>query len=166
MIKYGNKFTALLTASALAIVLGACSKEGHDDDHKHATKDSHGGHEVHWSYSGDGAPAKWASLKEDFATCDAGMKQSPINIQTTSATAEALPPITVDYKATAIDLVNNGHTIQQNYPAGSSITVGGKKFNLLQFHFHSPSEHTIDGKPADMVAHQPLRPYGKTCRLK
>ena len=154
-----TKHKILLAASitALVLALGACSKEEKHEDSENSMTESHSKmeehKEVHWSYSGEGAPDKWGSLKSEFSTCDSGMKQSPIDIQTAGLTKEAIPAIEVDYKPTPVDLVNNGHTIQQNYAPGSSITVGGKKYNLLQFHFHSPSEHTVNGKPADLVAH-------------
>ena len=51
------------------------------------------------------------------------------------------------------NVVNNGHTIQFNYQPGSSITIGGKRYDLLQFHFHSPSENTVDGQPYPLEMH-------------
>ncbi|MDH5258987.1 MAG: carbonic anhydrase family protein, partial [Gammaproteobacteria bacterium] len=126
------------------------ASNGHGD--KHESKKSHGSHETHWSYEGDGAPSHWASLKEEFALCGNGKSQSPIDIQT-QGLKQSPKPIEFHYQASAIKVVNNGHTIQANYDPGSYAVIDGKKFNLLQFHFHSPSENTIDGKPADMVAH-------------
>ncbi len=109
----------------------------------------HGG--AHWGYSDDTGPAHWGDMKPEFATCKSGKQQSPINIS--KAHSADLPGITFSYQATPLEVVNNGHTIQVNYAPGSSITVNGKQYELLQFHFHSPSEHEINGKPADMVAH-------------
>jgi carbonic anhydrase len=40
-----------------------------------------------------------------------------------------------------------------NYTPGSSIDLGGVRYELLQFHFHKPSEEKIDGKAHAMVAH-------------
>ncbi len=106
---------------------------------------------AHWGYGDETGPAHWGDMKHEFSTCKSGKHQSPINIH--SAHAANLPAISFSYKATPLDVVNNGHTIQVNYAPGSHITVAGKQYELLQFHFHSPSEHEIDGKPADMVAH-------------
>ena len=50
-------------------------------------------------------------------------------------------------------MIDNGHTIQVNYAPGSSIDVGGARYELVQFHFHKPSEEKIDGKAHAMVAH-------------
>ncbi|HHH35290.1 MAG TPA: carbonic anhydrase family protein [Gammaproteobacteria bacterium] len=112
---------------------------------------AHHGSAVHWGYEGPGAPYYWGDLKAEFATCKTGRSQSPIDISAVVVTS--LPPIRIDYQATPLEIVNNGHAIQVNYQSGSAITVGGKRFNLLQFHFHSPSEHTIGGKAYPMVAH-------------
>ncbi|MFQ5487417.1 MAG: carbonic anhydrase family protein [Gammaproteobacteria bacterium] len=117
--------------------------------HAKAAKTHHGA--VHWSYEGPGAPHYWGDLKAEFATCKSGRSQSPIDISATVVTE--LPTIQVNYSDTALNIVNNGHAIQANYQSGSFINVGGKRFNLLQFHFHSPSEHTIGGKAYPMVAH-------------
>ena len=106
---------------------------------------------AHWGYDGHEGPSHWGDLSNDYATCKTGKSQSPINIDTT--TAVKLANIKFNYQASAIDVVNNGHTIQVNYAKGSILNVGGKNYKLLQFHFHSPSEHEVNGKPYDMVAH-------------
>ncbi|MBI1194584.1 MAG: carbonate dehydratase [Gammaproteobacteria bacterium] len=108
-------------------------------------------HSLHWSYTGIGAPQYWGDLKEDYALCKDGTKQSPVDIS--AATITSLDDIKTDYKATPLDIVNNGHAIQVNYAPGSSMTVDGKTYQLLQFHFHSPSEHTIGGKSHALEAH-------------
>ncbi len=106
---------------------------------------------AHWGYEGDHGPFYWGDLKEEFATCKDGKRQSPIDISTAIVTS--LAEIETDYHESPLNIVNNGHTIQVNYQPGSGITIGGKQFELLQFHFHSPSEHTVGGKAYPMVAH-------------
>lgn len=106
---------------------------------------------AHWGYTGHEGPANWGELSQDYHMCQAGKKQSPINIS--GANKAKLDNIKFSYKATAKEILNNGHTIQVNMNKGSSISVAGKTYNLLQFHFHSPSEHQINGEHADMVAH-------------
>ena len=49
--------------------------------------------------------------------------------------------------------MNNGHTVQVSYAPGSTLTVAGEVYELLQFHFHAPSEHVIAGSRAPMEAH-------------
>jgi len=114
----------------------------------HAEEGAH-----HWSYSGHGGPAHWAELEKDYGVCGLGKTQSPIDIRDTTVKKAALPAITFDYKPSPLSIIDNGHTIQVNYGPGSFITVDGKRYELVQFHFHKPSEEKINGKSSDMVAH-------------
>ena len=101
----------------------------------------------HWAYAGKDGPAHWGG------TCSAGKAQSPIAITSASAKSEKLPPITIDYRPGPLHIIDNGHSIQVNVEKGSSISVGGDRYDLVQFHFHKPSEETIDGRRYAMVAH-------------
>ncbi|MDQ7072609.1 MAG: carbonic anhydrase family protein [Gammaproteobacteria bacterium] len=47
----------------------------------------------------------------------------------------------------------NGHTIQINYEQGSRIKLDNQVFNLLQVHFHAPSENHINGHSYPLEAH-------------
>ena len=107
------------------------------------------GHE--WSYEGEHGPVHWGDVKSDYAMCKTGGNQSPIDI--TSSEAADLPPIQFAYQPAQLKIINNGHTIQINYAEGSSISIDGKTYQLVQFHFHHPSEERIKGKGFDMVAH-------------
>lgn len=108
--------------------------------------------EGHWGYGKDHAgPEHWSELNPEFATCGVGKRQSPIDI--VRAEKAALPDIQFGYQAGQLKVLNNGHTIQVTLPAGSSIAVGDRTYQLLQFHFHSPSEEAISGKRAPLVAH-------------
>ncbi len=101
-----------------------------------------------WTYSGSTGPDHWA--KVGYSAC-AGKNQSPINL--TGFVEADLAPITFNYRAGGKEILNNGHTVQVNYAEGSSIQLDGKTFNLLQFHFHAPSENHIEGKSYPMEAH-------------
>jgi carbonic anhydrase len=105
----------------------------------------------HWSYAGSGGPDHWGELEKDFSACQLGHRQSPIDIR--DAKPADLPPIQFAYRPTRLHIVNNGHTIQVNYAPGSFITVGDKRYQLTQFHFHHPSEERINGQRFAMVAH-------------
>ena len=109
------------------------------------------GQEVHWGYIGESGSQNWGNLSPEFQLCKTGIQQSPIDLQ--GAVAAELSPIEIDYQESPLRIVNNGHTIQVNYESGSSIKLDGQTFNLVQFHFHDPSEHTIDKKPFDMELH-------------
>jgi carbonic anhydrase len=111
------------------------------------------GHQSHhWSYSGDEGPSHWAKLEAANAAC-AAKSQSPIEIRTHDARATELPALLFNYRPVPLRIVDNGHTIQVNYDPGSSLLVGGKRYELVQFHFHRPSEEMVDGKRSAMVAH-------------
>jgi carbonic anhydrase len=113
----------------------------------------HADEEHHWSYQGSTGPTKWAALEHEYASCGVGKTQSPIDIEDAVAKKSDLPPIVFDYKPSPLKIIDNGHTIQVNYAPGSSITVQGKQYELVQFHFHKPSEERINGRIYDMVAH-------------
>lgn len=106
---------------------------------------------TYWGYAGQTGPSHWAELNKDFRTCQLGQQQSPINI--VGAKSADLPSIQFDYHAFSPTLINNGHTVQVDVAPGSSIRVGDQKYDLLQFHFHTPSEEQVNGKRYDMVWH-------------
>jgi carbonic anhydrase len=109
-------------------------------------------HPAHtWDYSEADGPSHWGDLKPEFAPCKNGHRQSPIDIR--NPQRADLPPIQFDYKPSPLRIIDNGHTVMINYNPGSSISVGGKKYALKQFHFHRPSEEKINGKAYEMVVH-------------
>ena len=108
-------------------------------------------HAAHWAYGGAGGPESWGSLKPEFAKCGNGERQSPIDIR--GGVKVDLDPIQFDYRPTGFRVIDNGHTVQVNLGSGNSIEVLGRRYELLQFHFHRPSEERIDGRQFDMVAH-------------
>lgn len=107
--------------------------------------------EVQWGYEDDGGPSQWAELAPEFVICGEGKAQSPIDIR--DAVETALVDIEFHYGVTANNIVNNGHTIQVHADAGSHIVYNGITYDLLQFHFHAPSEHTVAGEAAPMEIH-------------
>lgn len=106
---------------------------------------------VHWSYEGEAGPENWGNLSPDFKLCGTGKAQTPIDIPSSAVVNPA--DIKFNYQPSAVNILNNGHTIQVNYDPNSSIEVGGKTYNLKQFHFHTPSEHTRDGTHTDLEMH-------------
>jgi carbonic anhydrase len=104
-----------------------------------------------WDYSGSHGPSHWGNLKPEFAACREGHRQSPIDIR--SPQRADLPALEFDYKPSPLHIVDNGHTIMVNYVPGSFIRVGGKQYELKQFHFHRPSEEKINGRGFAMVVH-------------
>ena len=109
------------------------------------------GHPAHWDYAGAGGPEAWGRMKPEFAKCSTGARQSPIDIR--EGIRVDLDPVQFDYKPSGFRVIDNGHTVQVNVAAGNSIEVMGRRYELVQFHFHRPSEERIDGKQFDMVVH-------------
>jgi carbonic anhydrase len=105
----------------------------------------------HWSYEGKHGATHWGGMDTSFAQCKFGKEQSPIDIR--NARKSALAPIGFAYAAGAAEIVNNGHTIQVNLRAGGMAKVDATEYKLLQFHFHTPSEESINGESYPMVAH-------------
>jgi carbonic anhydrase len=115
---------------------------------------------VHWSYTEEGGSANWGTLSPAYALCKDGKHQSPIDIVQTAV--KGAGNWSLNYKSTTIniahtehmdDIVDNGHTIQVSVDEGSTLTYGGQTYHLKQFHFHTPSEHTINGQHMPMEMH-------------
>jgi carbonic anhydrase len=132
--------SAGLGLAGTAVLTAACSQT------EQAAQD------VHWSYEGEEGPANWGNLSSEYTICGIGEGQSPVDI-TQVASGEGMEEIIFNYSSTPLIAFNNGHTIQVNYTPGSSMTYGGKMYALLQFHFHNPSEHTLDGRVFPMELH-------------
>ena len=107
----------------------------------------------HWSYEGAEGPEHWGELTPEYLMCSEGWNQSPINL--VDEVHADLPQLEFEYYSTNVDEINNGHSIQQNIKPGSFLKIPerNKSFELKQFHFHSPSEHTVDGKSFAMEIH-------------
>lgn len=107
----------------------------------------------HWSYTGEGAPEHWGELDNAFKTCQSGMNQSPINIDSTLNAH--LAPLSTHYSEGPVSLINNGHTLQAGEKPNNRdiITLDNQAWTLQQFHFHAPSENTIHGKSFAMEMH-------------
>ena len=105
----------------------------------------------HWGYIGAGSPENWGDLSATYSACRAGLQQSPINLH--NSIHATLTTLDIRYQPIPLTILNNGHTIQVNSIAGNLIQVDGEEFELLQFHFHHPSEHTVEGESFPMEMH-------------
>lgn len=139
---------------------GGTHKTAHRTHARTTPSDGHAGggsgaaaaaHVPHWSYAGAYGPQAWGAIKPEFSLCANGTRQSPIDIR--DGIGVELPPVDFDYRESAFGVVDNGHTVQVNLARGNSIGVMGRRYDLLQFHFHRPSEERVDGRAYDMVVH-------------
>ncbi|MBW3571799.1 MAG: carbonic anhydrase family protein [Gemmatimonadetes bacterium] len=103
-----------------------------------------------WGYEGATGAERWGGLSAEFAVCETGTTQSPIDLA--NATRADLPDLRFDYRPTPLHVENRGHTVQVEYQPGSTLMVGGTPYELLQFHFHTPAEHRLQGRelPAEL----------------
>jgi carbonic anhydrase len=107
--------------------------------------------QAHWSYGGETGPQAWGAMKSEFSKCSTGTRQSPIDIR--EGIAVELEPVQFSYRSSGFAVVDNGHTVQVNVSPGNAIQVLGRRYDLVQFHFHRPSEERIGGRQFDMVVH-------------
>jgi carbonic anhydrase len=130
---------------AAGIGFAGCAKQEADHD---AVSDAH---DVHWTYEGESGPAAWGAINPEWAACSEGVQQSPINL--TGADLSDLADPVLSYQPVALQLLNNGHTVQAAIAAGNTLEVDGVTYEMLQFHLHSPSEHSVDGALTPLEIH-------------
>ena len=145
-----------------SLAMAACSGNSSESEGsaatEHVTEDEP--HEVHWGYEGNIGPKHWAGLSDEFAVCASGKEQSPIDLTSpepadspswTERIGDRL--LTEGQRASVMDLVDNGHTIQVTKDVPMVAIVDGVEYELVQYHFHAPSEHTIDGRHLPLEVH-------------
>ena len=137
MRKHALLFAALVAATSTAVLAGSGAT---------------------WSYLGDTGPEHWGGLSPDWAICSEGRYQSPIDIS--GGIGANLEPVAADIQATPLDFGLDGPTFAVEYKSGSWLTVNGMRYELQQFHFHHPSEHTLNGEHFPMEAHLVLKGEG------
>ena len=105
----------------------------------------------HWGYADSNGPAMWGDLSTKYKACKSGSMQSPIDLVNTNVVSDVR--LEIQHKLLPCSVQNNGHTIQVGVDAYNFMNSGSQLFQLIQFHFHTPSEHTVSGKPYPLVAH-------------
>ncbi len=107
--------------------------------------------EPDWSYTGSNGPNNWNSL---FPTqCGTGTRQCPFAIVTAGATRATLPKLTFHYKVADVVVLDYDDQVQFDHGAGNFITIGKTRYDLINVHEHTPSEHTLNGKQFPMEIH-------------
>lgn len=109
------------------------------------------GGEKDWHFGDGTSPERWSTVNSAYALCDAGLNQSPIDLGAPNARADIA--FSTNYGTTSGTIALGKEKVQVDFPAGLGMTSGGKEFGLVQVHFHTPSEHAINGKRYPLVAH-------------
>jgi carbonic anhydrase len=107
----------------------------------------------HWKYEGAEGADKWGELWPDWAKCRTGVEQSPIDLPKKGEKPAKTVALATAYSKVALQILNNGHTVQVPTTQGGKFTVEGVDYELLQFHLHAPSEHTVAGTKFDGELH-------------
>ena len=96
------------------------------------------------------------TAKKDLYTLpglDHGLIQSPVNILT-SRTQKGQHQVV--FNANGSEALNEAeveHSVRLDFTPGATVSSGGKIYDFLQCHFHTPSEHQINGVTYPMELH-------------
>jgi carbonic anhydrase len=98
-------------------------------------------------------PFHWGDI--GFPTCGQGLLQSPVNIETEQVAVYHGPPLLLRYHESELVIENTGHVVEVPIPAGvhDTLQIGSDRYELVEYHFHAPSDHTVNGRLADVEVH-------------
>jgi len=128
-----------LTASPIAKALAAAPCPGEEP--------------FHWGYTGDTGPANWGNLDASFALCNSGIEQTPIDLKLGHSISADFPQAEFHYDQGQLTVLDHDDQTTKDDGAGNYIVVGGIRYQLINDHFHAPSEHTIDGQSFPLELH-------------
>eukprot|EP01018_Ginkgo_biloba_P012139 Gb_11566 [translate_table: standard] len=136
-----EKYIAVVLVVLVLLVRGGCQEV--DDEHEF-------GYEA-----GEKGPSHWGDLKEEWQACGRGDQQSPIDLL--NKKVHVYPDngnLRRNYRAANASLRNRGHDIMVKWAEGAgTIEKDGTNFTLMQCHWHSPSEHTVNGQRYPLELH-------------
>lgn len=139
-----TRFKVCLSMICLAACMNSYAESGNGNASSHSEQ-------AEWGYGVENGPAVWGQLSPEYALCAVGTHQSPIDL--VNPTSAELPAIAFNYQPTALRIQNNGHTVVVASSKENWIEVDSTRYELLQFHFHAPSEHTVAGQSFAMEMH-------------
>jgi carbonic anhydrase len=154
-----GRWIAPVVAGLLSAGCSSAYDTGHGETDGGATD---AGHAVEWTYEGATGPAQWSTLDPAFSACSAGRNQSPIDLFSVAEGSIVNGGLDREYASTELlirsnttveDILDNGHTIQVDQAGASFINLNGLRMDLVQFHFHAPSEHTVEGRQFPLEIH-------------
>jgi carbonic anhydrase len=106
-----------------------------------------------FGYFGELGPSLWGTLDPAWGVCASGEIQAPVDLGRNQTTSHRFHTLSIDYGPTTGEIFNNGHTIEIETEGENLLTIEGVEYELVQFHFHGPSEHTLEGEGTDMELH-------------
>ena len=149
-----RRYIPLTTLLVAAFFLAACAEtETETETVDVAEPEESVVTQASWNYEDETGPDSWAELSEDYAVCEAGTEQSPVALQTRSVEEAELPALSFDYGQADLDVKDTGLGYKALPTGEHTLTMGDETYELLQFHAHAPSEHTLDGETYPMEVH-------------
>jgi carbonic anhydrase len=105
-----------------------------------------------WSYEGPTGPRHWGNLDSDWRACSNGAQQSPIDLPSNRPAFPAGASVRLQYAPRSLSVVHTGKGFKFLPGEGNRALVDGAEYRLVQFHEHTPSEHTVGGRayPAEL----------------
>ncbi|KAL5221043.1 hypothetical protein ABZP36_025756 [Zizania latifolia] len=133
---------ALLLAAAVPAVRAQVEETDHEEEFSYVSGDDNG-------------PEHWGEIKPQWAHCGKGDMQSPIDLSHRRVTlVRELGYLNHSYSAAEASIVNRGHDIMVRFDGDAgSLVINGTAYYLRQLHWHSPTEHTVNGRRYDMELH-------------
>jgi carbonic anhydrase len=125
---------------------GACETDAEEGHGASETKSA-----SHWSYDGSEGPEKWGSLNDEWLACEMGTSQSPIELS--GAEGADLENPAFAYKKGEAKIEDNGHAVVFTPATQNTVKLEDTTWTLKQMHYHTPGEHSIDGKKASAEVH-------------
>lgn len=150
------KFARLSAVGILSImILAGCMNQSQEtSDMAEADASNTPVTEASWSYEGATGPAAWGEIGTGNSACSTDSTQSPIAIVEADAMSADLPALNLSYGNLTFSVEDTGHGYKAKFEdTSNTLTIGNETYNLIQFHAHTPSEHTLNGESYPMAVH-------------
>jgi carbonic anhydrase len=145
----GRRTGVAVASVALVSALAGCSSD--DEQETDAVAEPAGAADVHWSYEGEVGPDHWADLSADYGLCETGTQQSPVDLPAAGVPTD--DDLAITYAGIDEHVTDTGHTFQLVADGTATLSYEGAPYELVQMHYHDPSEHTVQGESAPVEFH-------------
>uniref|UniRef100_A0A1U7XY34 LOW QUALITY PROTEIN: bifunctional monodehydroascorbate reductase and carbonic anhydrase nectarin-3-like n=1 Tax=Nicotiana sylvestris TaxID=4096 RepID=A0A1U7XY34_NICSY len=109
--------------------------------------------EFSYDEKSENGPANWGNIRPDWKDCS-GKLQPPIDLfELRAEVVSKLGILQTDYKPSNATLLNRGHDIMLRWDDGGYLKINGTQYQLKQLHWHTPSEHTVNGERFNLESH-------------